>query len=61
MANHFIYSEWDYFANLAGTELPVTTVETLASKLSSNHINISVNSAIEETGRWENAVETISR
>ena len=61
MANHCIYSEWDYFANLAGTELPVTTVETLASKLSTNHINISVNSAIEETGRWENAVETISR
>ena len=52
--------EWEYYANLAGTELPVTSVETLALKLSSNRINISVESFIHNQGRWRNAKETIS-
>ena len=54
--------EWEYYANLAGTELPLTTVETLASKLSSSHINISAesftNDQIKED-RWKYARETI--
>ena len=54
-------SEWDYYVNLAGTELPVTTVETLASKLSLHRINISVESYFKNEHRWEKAVETISR
>ena len=59
-ALHERNQEWEYYANLAGTELPVTTVETLALKLSSNHINISVESFIHNQGRWKKAIETIN-
>ena len=52
-------SEWDYYVNLAGTELPVTTVESLASKLSLHRVNISVESYFKNERRWEKARESI--
>ena len=40
--------EWEYYINLAGTELPVTSVEELARKLANSKLNISVESYIGE-------------
>ena len=56
--------KWDYYANLAGTELPVESVETLAEKLAHAKINISVESSMVDPmieKRWEFALETITR
>mgnify|MGYP002052351883 CR=1 FL=1 len=56
--------KWDYYANLAGTELPVTSVESLAEKLANAKINISVESTFVDPmieKRWEFALETITR
>ena len=56
--------KWDYYANLAGTELPVTSVENLAEKLANAKINISVESTFVDPmieKRWEFALETITR
>ena len=59
------FSKWDFYANLAGTELPVTSVETLATKLSAAKINISVVSVNDDERwyplRWEYAMETIKK
>ena len=61
---------WDYYVNLAGSELPVESVETLAERLAQAKINISVESVIVNSTnwrerswlfRWKNALETISR
>ena len=62
--------KWDYYVNLAGSELPVESVETLAERLTQAKINILVESVIVNTTnwrerswlfRWKNALETISR
>ena len=43
------YSHWDYYINLAGTELPLVNVDTYAKMLGASKVNFSIYSYFEPT------------
>ena len=43
------FSNWDYYINLAGTELPIMDVDVFAKKLGTSKINYSIFTHFEPT------------
>ena len=48
IVNICAYSPWKYIVNLAGSELPLYSVDELSDRLTKNHVKIATDSYFDE-------------